>query len=153
MAGQIQLDTKYYPSDFNVTTVMLPTSNSGGVSLQHFALMFADRNIIIDSVQIRLSQAIGANVSLKVVQISNTAIPATSSVPSAQTDVTDAVSLTTGGTYPNSTTFALTKTSGSPNNNIVPAGSTVWLYGSAAWTANGSQTIPHTVQIRWRSQF
>lgn len=45
MAGQITLDTRYYPSDFNYESVVVSGSSTGT-----YDLLYADRPMVIDSI-------------------------------------------------------------------------------------------------------
>lgn len=151
MAGQLTLDTKYYPHDFHITTVTPPIGTTGGAGIQFIPLLYADRNLVVDSIVLYIPTAVGAAATFTVYQISNTAVPVTSSIPATQTQMTDTTaSFATGGTYPARSTLTVRAT-GTTANNIVPAGSTVWGVFSAAATAG--MTVPISIQVRWRSQF
>lgn len=150
MAGQIALDTKYYPSDFNLLSVPLPLTLSTGGGIQKFPLLYADRDLVVDSVRLYLPGAPGANVTFTLFAVTNSAL-ATGAVSATELQVSDTSgSFTTGATYPAVHTFTL-RTLGTTANNLIRAGSTLWLFGSATWTSGGAIGLPPLVQIRYRS--
>ena len=151
MAGQIALDTKYYPSDFNVVQVMPPLSTSGGGGMQFIPLLYADRTLVVDSILVYIPTAVSTASTLTVYYITNTAIPVTTSIPTTQVQMTNTTATfpTGAGNYPSRTSLAL-RTTGTTANNLVPEGSTVWAVFSNPVTAGMTQ--PLAFHVRCRSQ-
>jgi len=148
MPGQLPLEPRYYPHDFATTTVTPPLSNSGGTGMQSIPLLYADRDLVIDSIHVYFPTAIGANATFTAWVVTDAAIP-TGTASATQLQLSDGLALTTGGTYPSRTGLAIRAT-GPTGNNYVPAGSTVWLRASAVFTTG--ITIPFQIQVRWRTQ-
>lgn len=155
MPGQISLDTKYYPNDFAMATFPLyQNAASSGI------LLYADRNLIIDSVAITINDGPNGATSLRMAYVTNNAAPTYTANNSTGTtfNVTSVISLTAntpaaGGPslqYISGVTsgFDLVKSNGVPVNNLVPAGSTIW------WVSDISLTGIERghFQIRFRSQ-
>jgi len=153
MAGQIPLETRYYPSDFQTVTVNVETNSTG----TNWPILYADRSVIIDSINIYVSDAPAAAETLKVIKNSDFATP-TYAGGGNSTVVVGEISLsTTGGDYPvryitneaTQTSPKIVKIDLVAGTNILDKGSTLWL---AAGTAIGS-IVNLSVQVRWRSQF
>jgi hypothetical protein len=152
MAGQIPLDTKYYPSDFNVTTINLETNSTG----QNFPLLYADRDMIIDSINIYISDAPAAAEAIKIIKNSDFATPTYAGTGNSTVMVTEIALATTAGDYPvryitneaTQTTPKIVKIDFVANTNLLNKGHTMWL---AASSVLGSM-VNVSVQIRWRSQ-
>lgn len=158
MPSQIPLETRYYSHDFLVHTANLGTMSSAGILLWYF-----DRDSVIDSAVLTLPDNISnANpgINVKLLKVANANIPNYASPISGQTDVTSAVNLLTGATYPlqvtwdklvqGATTQGFVATDSTERGNIVKAGSYLWLAFSAAATG---VTGPASLLLRWRSQF
>lgn len=149
MAGQIPLDTKYYPNDFQLTTVVIDKSSTG----ENYWILYAERNIVVDSIMVYVGDAPTANEALKIVRVSDTALPVYAGTGTT-TVMTDELSLTTGGTYPlrvqtgTSAWRFVDNAQLVPTENVVPAGSTIW----AAFSSVIGGIDVFTIQIRWRSQ-
>ena len=152
MAGQIPLDTKYYPSDFHVTTVNLETSGTG----TNWPLLYADRDMVIDSINIYVSDAPSAAEELKIIKNSDFATPTYAGTGNS-TVVVGAMTLsTTGGDYPvrfmtaeaTQASPKITNISFVSNTNVLDKGYTLWLASSSAIAG----IVNISVQIRWRSQ-
>jgi len=150
MASVIPLDTKYYPSDF-----MVHTSNLGTPTAPVF-LMYFDKAVVIDSIVLTVPDNPSGSPTARVAKV-NSSTPATTGAVTGQSDVTTAVTLATGGTYPlvknwnnlTDTGFAATSSSDA-RGNVVEAGSYLWFVPSA--TCAGV-TGPMSLMTRWRSQF
>jgi hypothetical protein len=155
MAGQIALDTKYYPADFNLTTVLLPLSMTTGGAIAIFPLLYADRAMVIDSVRIYFPTAVGNGdgdttdtYTMALYEVTNSAV-ATGTASSTQILVSNTFTVAESATFPLVQNVPL-RTTGTTANNIISAGSTLWLHGSSAFTAGMAQAP--MVSIRWRSQ-
>ena len=147
MPGQIPLDTRYYPSDFNIhgETIVIPASG-----LVAMPLLYADRAMIIDSVTMYVfgNVAITPNaVSLKIKQVPASAEPV---FGTATQDIGSFTTLPVATTVAATQTLSFSKTNNNVNNNQVPAGSWVWFQTSAAGGITNTPTV--VVQIRYRSQ-
>lgn len=144
MPGQIPLDVRYYPGDFNVVSEIVAIPAAGTFKLP---LLHADRMIVIDSVTMILqaSSAPTGNVTFKIKQNTGAADP---TYATTSQDIATFAQLGTGSTAAAVLTPTFATSSGSVSNNIVPAGSTVWLQASAAYGA----AINVCLQIRYRSQ-
>lgn len=149
MAGQIPLEPKYYPSDFQITTVVIDKASTG----QYFWLLYAERDIVVDSVMVYVGDAPTADELLKIVRVSDAALPVYAGTGTT-TVMTDELSVALAGTYPlrvQTGTSAWRFVDNSqlvPTENLVPAGSTLWAaFGSVL---AGIDTC--AIQIRWRSQ-
>lgn len=147
MPGQIPLDTRYYPSDFNIhgETIVIP-----GSGLVAMPLLYADRAMIIDSVTMYVfgGVSIVANaVSLKIKQVPASAEPV---FGTAAQDIGSFTALPVAITTAATQTLSFSKTNNNVNNNQVPAGSWVWFQTNAAGSITNTPTV--VVQIRYRSQ-
>lgn len=145
MSGQIPLETRYYPNDFQITVVTWTTP-----VYANYPLMVADRDIVIDEVRVFIDDApsTARNMKVKLMESTNGAVVNTApTYATTAQDLSTAVknwSLTTGD-YPQEHSFALDLT-----KNFVPKGSRIWLQNDGAFAAvTGSMTV----QIRWRSQY
>lgn len=156
MAGQTPLDTRYYPSDFCVTTIVLET----GTSVGSYLLLYADREIIIDSINWIIMDGPTANEDFKFAKTADCIQPvyATASTYTALTGVITVPSATTTpvrystsdasvGTTVINMPFTLA-TGGAPAHNVLAKGSNLWLLADGAIAG----IVAQTVQIRWRSQ-
>lgn len=151
MPGQIPLDTKYYPSDFNVVADVIVVPSSGVTAVP---LLYADRTLVIDSVTLYVvpGVAIATNtLPLKIKQVSGGVSP---TFGTTTQDVGSFTALPVGTTQAatafQTLTFAVTSPNTSPNNNVVPAGSVVWFQTNAAGSITNTPTV--MVQVRYRSQ-
>lgn len=146
MAGQIPLVSRYYPGDFQVTSVTVHAPNHG-----KYPVLFPDRNIVVDSVGVYVEDSVNQNLTTKVVAVPGTTVPNYASPPTGQVDVTTGLALTTGGSYPvlaeTGTTSGFTV---STQNNLVPSGSALWLLNSGDFAGVAGSI---NVRIRWRSTF
>ena len=150
MAGQIPLDTQYYPSDFNLLTVILDNASAG----QNFALLYADRNMVIDSVMLYVGDEGSAAETLKFIKESTIGLP-TFAGTGTSTVMIDTITLSvTTAEYPRRHQTGVT-TSGNliglvfvPGTNVLDKGSTLWLASNSALA--GFAVV--TIQIRFRSQ-
>ena len=163
MPGQIPLDTKYYPADFNLTTVLIPTiSTSGGAGMINVPVVYADKPIVIDSLRLftaqRLDNGDGDNTDnheFTFWVVTNTAIP-TGTASSTQIQLTDVVSGAESVNAAQAFSFTIRST-GTTAANVIPAGATVWMRSTLPSSATGSTwTVGHTtgsfISVRWRSQ-
>lgn len=144
MPGQIQLEARYYPADFNVVSEIVAIPAAGTFKLP---LIHADRLLIIDSITMILqaSNAPTGNVTFKIKQNTGAADP---TYATTSQDIATFAQLGTGSTAAAVLTPTFATTNGSVSNNIVPAGSTVWLQASAAYGA----AVNVCLQMRYRSQ-
>lgn len=147
MPGQIPLDTRYYPSDFNIhgETIVIPATG-----LVAMPLLYADRAMIIDSVTMYVfgNVAITPNaVSLKIKQVPASAEPV---FGTATQDIGSFTTLPVATTVAATQTLSFSKTNNNVNNNQVPAGSWVWFQTFAVGSITNTPTV--VVQIRYRSQ-
>lgn len=154
MASQIPLDTKYYPADFQVHT-----QNLGTLAGPNTLLFYFDRDVVIDSITLTLpDNPTNANpgVNFKVIKMTGSGLPNYGTPVTGQTDVTTALNVLTGDTFPlkkvwsdlTSTGFAATSSS-NEQGNVVAAGSYLWICSSATVTG---VTGPASIVVRWRSQ-
>jgi hypothetical protein len=152
MAGQIPLTTKYYPSDFHVTTIFLP-NHASGTSPGHraFPVAYFDRDAVVDSIAMWQESLVGASDYTFYKLASPTrasgtspggvtgqqAITSTKSFGAASGDPITLVSGITAG-------FSI-----NTSHNVIPAGSMLWFgYTAITWAGQGQAQI----QVRWRSQ-
>lgn len=144
MAGQIQLETRYYPADFGVMTEPATVPASGTLSLP---LLYADRALLIDDVKVYLTGGVTltGTVDLKIKQVAGATAP---SFGTTTQDVATFTQLAAAATTASTLTPTFKKTNNSVDNNYVPAGSWVWIqsFGTAGAALN------LVVQIRFRSQ-
>lgn len=144
MAGQIQLETRYYPADFGVITEPLTIPASGTLVSP---VLFADRALLIDDVKLYVSGGVTLTnaVSIKIKQVASPTAP--TFVTTAQ-DVGSFTQLAAAATTAATQTLTFTKTNNSVDNNFVPANSWVWIQTNG--TAGAALNV--VVQIRFRSQ-
>jgi|NOAtaT_5_FD_contig_31_4380020_length_580_multi_8_in_0_out_0_1 hypothetical protein len=145
MAGQLPLETRYYPNDFHVTTILVtPGTTAQFIPIQHF-----DRISVIDSIVMYFQDAPTANEDLRFVKVTSDAVPTDAGI-AAQTNITVAKQLASGGTFParwiSGTTAGFTIQTA---NNLMEAGSTLWLVSASALAGIDGFHI----QVRWRSQY
>lgn len=146
MPGQIALDTKYYPSDFNCENYTLRMLASETVV--SWPLIAADKTIVIDSIQIFFPTALVTNARNVKFKVTTGAVP---TYATASEDVTDAKALTTtAGDYPLEFSMVLAKTNNTPNNNVIPQGSVLWMQFDNTLAFSAATAI--SVLVRWRSQ-
>lgn len=145
MAGQIPLETRYYPNDFHVTSVLVtPNTTEQFIPIQYF-----DRISVIDSIVVYFGDAPTANEDLRFCKVTSDALPTDAGI-AAQTNITLAKQLAAAGTFP--ARWISGTTSGFSiqiANNLMEAGSTLWLVSASALAGIGSMHI----QVRWRSQY
>jgi hypothetical protein len=153
MPGQIPLDTKYYPSDFQVVTMSL-----SGVSPTSAIVMYADRDLVIDSVIVTIGDGTNSTGTIRLAYVTDLAAPTYTANNSTGTtfNITTVINVTantpaSGGPslryITGDGTFDFVKSAGVPIQNIVPQGATIWV---AANTLAGIER--GSVQIRFRSQ-
>ena len=145
MPGQIPLETRYYPNDFHVTTILVtPATTAQFIPIQYF-----DRISVIDSIVVYFGDAPTANEDLRFCKVTSDAIPTDAGI-AAQTNITLAKQLASGGTFParwiSGTTSGFTIQIA---NNCMEAGSTLWLVAASALAGIDGFHI----QVRWRSQY
>jgi hypothetical protein len=146
MSGQLPLDVTYYPSDFQVTSVVLVAP-----TLAAYPLMQVDRdNIVIDSVSVYIEDNLSTNsrdLKIKVMEPA-TAGTISNTLPTYATTSQDLAPAktfsTTGGDFPQTHVYAIDIT-----KNFLVKGSRIWAQWSAAPTGIAGSMV---VQIRWRSQ-
>jgi hypothetical protein len=146
MAGQIQLDAKYYPSDFSIVVETATIPSSGTLAAP---LLYADRNIVIDSVTMYVTANAGAltnPVDTKIKYVSGATAPTWGT---AGQDVGSFTQLAAAAVTAASLSLTFTKTNNVASNNLIPAGSWVWIQSNGV----AGQTVPVIIQIRYRSQF
>lgn len=145
MAGQIPLETRYYPNDFHVTSVLVTPNTTE----QFIPILYFDRISVIDSIVVYFGDAPTANEDLRFCKVTSDALPTDAGI-AAQTNITLAKQLASGGTFP--ARWISGTTSGFSiqiANNLMEAGSTLWLVSASALAGIGSMHI----QVRWRSQY
>lgn len=147
MAGQLPLDTRYYPSDFQYTVVNLVAP-----TLAQYPIMLVDRdNVVIDAVAVFVEDNLSSNardLKVKVMEPTNagTIINTLPTYATTSQDLAPAKTFsTTAGDYPQTHEYVVDKA-----NNMLKKGSRVWIQWSAAPTG-----ISGTLQVvvRWRSQY
>jgi hypothetical protein len=153
MPGQIPLDTKYYPSDFQIVTLTL-----AGVTPTSAIVMYADRDLVIDSVIVTLGDGTNSTGTIRLAYVTNLAAPTYTANNSTGTtfNITTVIDVTantpaSGGPsvrfITGDGTFDFVKSAGVPIHNIVPQGATIWV------TANTLAGVERgSVQVRFRSQ-
>ena len=153
MPGQMPLDTKYYPSEFAISTSAPLTITAASATT--VALLYVDRPIVIDSVNMWLSGGVGiagGGFDTKIKWVAGATSPTFATTSQdvgsfARVEGNSTPIVTVQSTLP----LTLTKTNNATSNNIIPANSWVWLQ-----TALVSGSITNTplvvVQIRYRSQ-
>jgi hypothetical protein len=146
MPGQIPLTTKYYPSDFNVTTMFVSDAEPGNAS-HAIPVLYFDRAAVIDSISIWF-EGTTSNRTIRFVQITSSAIPQQASPVTGQSTVTADKIITTSDTNTRWTTGVTSEFNISTTNNIVPEGSTLWFTANASLSNLNAMQI----QVRWRSQ-
>jgi hypothetical protein len=144
MAGQIPLETRYYPSDFHVTNVTV----TPGTTEQFIPILYFDRYSVVDSIIAYFGDAPSADETIRFCKVTSDALPTDAGI-SAQTNITVGKALATAGSYParwiSGTTAGFTIQTA---NNLMEPGSTLWLVSASALAnINGFQ-----IQVRWRSQ-
>lgn len=152
MAGQIPLETRYYPSDFQILTVNVETSSTG----TNFPLLYADRTMVIDSINVYVSDAPGAAETFKIIKNSDFATPTYAGTGNSTVVVTEVSLATTAGDYPvrystaeaTQTTPKIVSIAFVANTNILDKGHTLWLASGSALAG----IVNLSVQIRFRSQ-
>lgn len=146
MPGQIALDAKYYPSDFNCEnfTFKLLTSETN----LSWPLIAADKTIVIDSIQIFFPAALTGNARNVKFKVTTGGVP---TFGTTSEDVTEAKTLSiTAGDYPLEFSMVLAKTNNTPNNNVIPQGSVLWMQFDNTLAFGAVTAI--SVLVRWRSQ-
>jgi len=154
MAGQIPLDTKYYPSDFNYESF-----NVSGSATGTYDLIYADRPMVIDSIRVtypNVSTTSGdQNMKFrKYNPVKGVAAPSFATVSSGDMvveDVTEVVVVKTSGgagtgtaaDFPDALNFPVLTA-----HNVLKEGE-ILRYTGVALTGVAQITI----QVRWRSQF
>lgn len=153
MAGQIPLDTRYYPSDFNYESIVVPATTGG------YDLIYADRPMVIDSIRMtipNLPTNAAADTDIKFRKynpVKGVTPPSFATVPSGGmvvSDVTEPLTVKLGqspgtGTsndYPDVLNFPILTT-----GNVLEPGQTLRYTGISL-----TSVIHVTFQIRWRSQ-
>ena len=152
MAGQIPLEPRYYPSDFQILTVNVETNSTG----QNWPLLYADRTMIIDSIAIYVSDAPTAAETLKIIKNSDFATPTYAGTGNSTVMVGEISLSTTAGDFPvrymtseaTQTTPKIVNIAFVSGTNLLDKGHTLWL---AAGSAIGG-IVNLSVQIRFRSQ-
>lgn len=154
MSGQIPLDARYYPNDFQVTTFYFQFSATAANNPGIMPLMTVDRDMIVDSaiLYLQANPTTGSKgVKIKVVEPavgSSTYVNTTSSYGTSTTDVTSALTLsTTAGDYPRTTELSVQTA-----NNYIRKGSRLFLHFSGDTGSAFAALTPGTLTIRFRSQ-
>ena len=162
MAGQIPLTTKYYPSDFNVTTLIIPQHAIGSFATtpavsfntspanRSFPVAYFDRDAVIDSISVWFESLTSAtDLTFYKLAAPTTASGGSPSSVTGQQAITSTKTLSAASPQQ----VATGVTSGftiNTSHNIVPAGSMLWLgYTTIVWATSVGQV---QVQVRWRSQ-
>jgi hypothetical protein len=160
MPGQIPLDTRYYPNDFQVFSYHLNGAIASDPTIA--MLLYVDRAIVIDSVVVLFGDGPNSAISLRIAYVEGLTQPTfTTSNTSGNT-----INITTSASTPanndpasggptlrlvtgDGSGFDLIKSAGTPISNVIPRGSTIWLTGSVSIAGIERGLI----QIRYRSQF
>lgn len=154
MSGQIPLDSRYYPNDFQVATFYFQFAISAGSNPGIVPLLTVDRDIIVDSAILYLQAhptTASKGVKIKMVEPavgSSTYVNTTPTYGTSTTDVTSATTLsTTSGDYPKNYELSVQTA-----NNYVRKGSRLFLHFSGDAGSAFAAITPGTLTIRWRSQ-
>jgi hypothetical protein len=146
MPGQIALEPRYYPADFQCNSYCFKLlTNEVQVN---WALLAPDKTVVVDSIQIFFPTELITNARNVKFKVTTGILP---TYATASQDVTTAQALSiSSGDYPFEKTMTFATTNGTPNNNIIPAGSVLWMNfdNSLAFTAATSINV----LVRWRSQ-
>jgi hypothetical protein len=148
MPGQIPLTTKYYPSDFNVTTILIPQhATATSPPNRAFPVAYFDRDAVIDSIYI-WTEGFSTSTDMTFYKlVAPTQASGTTPVSGQQAITTTKASGTGLAQF---ITGVTTGFSINTAHNIVPAGSMLWFgYGSGTWASIATQM---QIQVRWRSQ-
>jgi hypothetical protein len=154
MPGQIPLTTKYYPSDFNVTTIFLPqhgaqvSSGTTSPGNRAFPVLYFDRDAVVDSISLWM-ETLGTGTDITFYKLTaptqaNGTTPAT-----GQQAITTTKTLSRSGSAFNVVSGTTAGFSINTSHNVIPAGSMLWFgYTTITWSSQGQAQI----QVRWRSQ-
>lgn len=105
MPGENVLPVQYYPDDFQRITHVVHDA-----SLADLALVYADRNLIVDSVLLCCSgTAVGGSATIELVKVASGTIPTSTNIQSG-TSISSTMSIAansaaTAGTITNTTNF------------------------------------------------
>jgi hypothetical protein len=156
MPGQIPLTTKYYPSDFNVTTIFLPqhgaqvTSGTTSPGNRAFPVLYFDRDAVVDSISLWM-ETLGSGTDITFYKLAAPTQASGSSPGSVtgQQAITTTKTLSSSGSAFNVVSGTTSGFSINTSHNVIPAGSMLWFgYTSITWSSQGQAQI----QVRWRSQ-
>jgi hypothetical protein len=144
--GQIPLQTRYYPGDFQFTSWATHEPKHS-----HYPLFFTDRNLVVDSAAIFLEDSVNHNINVKLVKVPLFAVPNYGTPITGQQDLTSEVAFTTSGTYPVRVETGVTAgfTVNTAHNMLV-APSGLWILASGNFSGVAGNLH---VQVRWRSSF
>ncbi len=146
MPGQIPLQTRYYPADFQFTSWTIHEPKHS-----HYPLFFTDRDVVVDCVAVFLEDSVNSDRVIKIVKVPNFAVPNYASPITGQQDITSAVTLTTSGTYPVRLQTCLTPGfTVTTAHNMLVAPSGLWILASGNFSGVAGNLH---VQVRWRSSF
>lgn len=147
MAGQLPLETRYYPNDFQYTVLTLTAP-----TLAQYPVMLVDRdNVVIDAVSVYVEDNLSTNardLKVKVMEPTNagTIVNTLPTYATTSQDLAPAKTFsTTAGDFPQTHEYAVDR-----NNNMLKKGSRVWIQWSAAPTGIAGAV---QVVVRWRSQY
>jgi hypothetical protein len=154
MAGQIPLDTKYYPSDFTTENINVVGTGTGS-----YDVMIADRPMVVDAIKLYIPAEMTANADrtgkfriYNPVGGVTTPSVATGDIGGMKvrdlTNLVDILGTTAPGTgtatdYPRLIEFTINTA-----NNVLDTGEVLRWTGSATLTGVSQMVI----QVRWRSQ-
>ena len=154
MAGQIPLDTRYYPSDFTTENINIPGTTTGS-----YDVIIADRPMVIDSLKLYLPSEMNLagdrNGKFRVYNpVGGVNAPSLATNNTGGMRVRDVTNLAdipgtgAGGSgvaadYPKLIEFTI-----NTSNNVMDTGEVLRWTGSGTLN-NVSQMV---VQVRWRSQ-
>jgi hypothetical protein len=137
MPGENVLPTQYYPDDFQPLTHVVHDA-----SLADFPWIYADRNLIVDSVVVcNGGTAVGGTASIHIVKTAPGVVPTSTNVQ-AGTNITSAISIVANAAATNGTVL--------DSDNFVDAGS--WI---CVKTTAGGGTLSNfrgAITIRFRSR-
>jgi hypothetical protein len=155
MAGQIPLETRYYPSDFQVLTINVQgLSTTAGNNPANFVLLSCDRDIIVDSAvfwSTTHTTTASKGMKLKSVEPATGSSAYVTAVPAygtSTTDVSSAITISnTSGDYPRNYEFSINK-----DNNYLRRGSRLFLSFSGSDAGAWPVGNHFSVTVRFRSQ-
>ena len=154
MAGESTLLTQYYPDDFDIVSFQFNTSSGGSLN-DPTPLLYADRNLIIDTIIVGVVNTGGTSAAASFEQASNPnatngTVVAVAAIDGTNAAAGDTIVLTTDGVTRSNGGTATTTTGNSAidrTTNFIPKGN--WLIIDVTGNLSSANI---TVQIRYRSR-